>query len=152
MENEEIKEKIKKLLTDNPKEEIFNKIKKLLEMKSSHLSELIPSISNFPGVYLIYKGEYELGGFIYVGETDDLKRRLKGDLSRGKKRYHSFLNKLSKKFNLSEESLKKIIEKDYTFSFVETSSKEMAFVIEGILTSKYYAQLDNSKKKYFSKE
>lgn len=138
---------IQRLISKNPEEEILKNINELINKPASKIAELVKDekIPKKSGVYLIYKNKFEKGGFIYVGETDDLLRRLKGDISRGKRRYHTFLNKFEK--DKSEAEIRDILEKEYLFSYVETISKEMAFIIEGILI-RTYKPLSNKIKGY----
>ncbi len=146
MDNEKIDSLIKKLLSDNPQRYIKNKINEIIDKKAIKISQLIQEVPKKSGVYLIYEKEFKPETFIYIGECDDLVRRLKGDISRGKKRYHTFLRKIGE--NKTEKQIKEIIEKDYLFSYIETESKEMAFIIEGILIRIYHSQLWNKSKKY----
>ena len=145
MDIEKLDSLIGNLITNNPKKEILSKIKELLENPPLKINDLVNN--NLPkksGVYLIYKKEFKKEEFIYAGETDDLRRRLKGDISRGKKKYHTFLNKIGK--NKSKEEIKEILNKDYLFSYIETDSKEIAFIIEGILIRIYHPQYNKLKK------
>lgn len=87
------------------------------------------------GVYLIYKDN----NIIYIGETDNLVRRLVGDIGRYKTKegkielFHSLNRHVrDKNLLLTAEEIMKKIEEDYLFSYVETS-KDMAIAIEGIL-------------------
>jgi hypothetical protein len=136
----------KEIITDNPNEYILNKIKELLEKEPLKLSEVLKQIEKSSGVYIVYEKEFKEEQFIYVGETDDLVRRLRGDISRGKKRYHTFLRKIAE--NKTENEIKETLERDYLFSFIKTKSKELAFVIEGVLIRIYKDQLWNTIKKY----
>ena len=145
-----IKEIINDLIPYKINDDIFKQIIKLLENNPKSLSNLLKEINKKPGVYIIYKKKKKK--IIYVGETDDLVRRLKGDISRGKMRYHSFLRKVSKNYKTKkEEKIKKILEKEFLFTCIETPSKEAAFVIESILI-RYLDpnQLWNQNRKYYN--
>ena len=147
MDTDKIKSFIINLLTKNPEGYILNKIKDLIKKPPLQIDRLIKTVPKSPGVYLIYNRVHKKEDFIYVGETDDLSRRLKGDISRGKRRYHTFLKMISSE-STSENKIKEIIRNDYLFSYILTESKESAFIIEGILIRTYYKNLCNKIKKY----
>jgi len=150
----EFKQLTDKVLTKDQKRYILSKIKGLLSKKAKKLPVVLDEISRSSGVYIIYHKRNNK--IVYIGESDDLVRRLKGDLSRGKVRYnHTFLSKVAEKYNIpvkNEKKIKEIIKNNFVFSYVETISKEIAFVIEGILirymNEKCPDQLWNKIKKY----
>ena len=151
MGDEKLELLIRELITDNPFQEILSKINNLKDKKPQEIVKLVKKgISKTSGVYLIYERDHlKRGEFVYVGETDNLKRRLEGDISRGKERYHTFLRKIGK--NKSESEIRGILD-NYRFSYIKTNSKEMAFVIEGILIRLYRSQLKFNKIKKYQKE
>ncbi len=125
---------ISELLTENPKKEILKKISELLEKRPIKLSHLLKELRENSGVYLIYEREFKEGGLVYVGETRNLLGRLRVDISYGRINKHTFLKKIAEEFNLSDqEEIKNKVENDFLFSAIETQSKEIAFVIEGII-------------------
>ena len=148
---------INKLLGENSNEEISKNINKLINEKPIKLSQLLKELKKNSGVYLIYEKEFKKGSFIYVGETRNLFGRLKVDISYGRKKHHTFLKKIAKEFNLSsKEEIKNKIEEDFLFSAIETKSKEMAFVIEGVIDRSYNPQFNKTQKtigiqKYYCK-
>lgn len=147
---------IRELITSKPEDYLLEKINELIEKNPLKISQLIDSLSDKSGVYVAYEGEYKPESFVYVGETDSLKRRLKGDISRGKLRYHTLLRKIVK--NLlqrtgqdNEEQIKEELDRKFLFAFIETESKEIAFVIEGVLIRTYKEQLKFNKIKKYQK-
>jgi len=106
--------------------------KKLLEITPIFIYKInLDKINETPGVYLIYNGNNKI---IYVGETKNLNRRIKGDISRGKKRYHSLLSILAKKYNLKDENeVKKFVLKKLKISFIEVNNTNMCKLIEAFL-------------------
>ena len=132
-------------------EDISGMIKTLIGKKPLKISELKKNLASefknkykkgtkkAPGVYLIRKE----GEIIYIGETDNLIRRLIGDIGKarisinpktGKEKLFHSLNRHIKEENslLTSEGIK-IEHKNYSFSYIETESKNMAKAIEGIL-------------------
>jgi hypothetical protein len=99
------------------------------------------------GVYLLYKGK----NIIYVGETDNMVRRLFGDIGEAriairkkdgrKSMFHPLCRHVREKYNLikiedrslATERIKKIIRRDYSVKYITTEDKDMALAIEGIL-------------------
>lgn len=143
-----IKLAINNLLTENPKKEILKKINELIvKKKPIKLSQLLKELRTHSGVYLIYPKKFEKENFIYVGETRNLLGRLKTDMSGGRTSLHTFLKKIAMDFNLSDkEEIKKKIEEDFLFSVIETQSKEMAFVIEGVINRRYKPKFNKKQK------
>lgn len=138
---------VRNILTDQPEQYILDKIKELIEKNPTTIDLFTKTISNKPGVYIIYNKNHPEQNFIYVGETDNLYRRLIGDISRGKKRYHTFLRKIAQEKNILEETqLKKYINENYVIAFIETVSKEAAFIIEGVLIKAYSPKYNKNKK------
>lgn len=125
------------------------------------LKDIKTKLKIVPGVYLIYKDNQ----VIYIGETDNLARRLLGDIREArlanpnKTPFHSFIMKIMKKEEIDterdikhiEEDIKRILKKNFLFSYVPTESKEIAFLVEGVLIRYYYNKnpdLWNKVKKY----
>jgi len=170
------KKEIDQIITSNPEKYILNKINEIFKEKPKKLSKIKQVITRTSGVYLIYRGKKKIKNIVYIGETDDLYRRIIGDLSRGKLRYnHTFLGKVARdlgyknylisshnktrKVQISKNEVLKIekrikgeIGRHYLFAYIGTKDKELAFLIEGILirhfVKNFPGQLWNKPKKY----
>lgn len=170
MNEEKIKNKISELITKDCNKEALNLICNLLRNSPEKLSLTINNLIKesergsfrdkgkyhkwfiIPGAYLIYYRGIKKKDIVYVGETDDLIRRIKGDISGSKVKNannheritHTFVNIVKDKFNLeSNEQLQKKLKKYFLFSYVTTQSKVLAQIIEDVILEIYYNQLWN---------
>lgn len=148
-----VKKTIDKILTRHPTKTILRHINDLINKKPIRFYE--ENIMNLPrtdGVYLIFKKPFKKGEFIYVGETRTIHGRLTSvkdaRMRNGKPTNHSFIKYINETYDeYNETKLRKIVKKNYAFSSIEVESKEMAFVIEGIIQRIYRKQLKNKKRK-----
>jgi hypothetical protein len=175
-DTKEINTLIREIISNNPKKRILNEIIKLLNKPPQNLIKTEKTLfkqlklkntckksrksgklkyCTVPGVYLIYSKDRKIK---YIGETDDLVGRIAGDIGEvkinkktGKAMHHTFITYLIKQYELkSRKKIKSKLKNDFLFSFIKTESKDMAFVIEGVLLrrkSKNY-DLINKLKKY----
>ncbi len=150
---EQIIKTIERILTLHPIETILNHIITLIgKVPMEFNAENIKGLSTKDGVYLVFEKPVIKEKFIYVGETRTLKGRLTSikdaRMRNGKPTNHTFIGKLNKKYNEFDElKLREIVGEKYVFSFIEVESKEMAFVIEGIIQRIYGNQLWNNPRK-----
>jgi uncharacterized protein YcgL (UPF0745 family) len=144
---------VQKLLNNNPikikelETELFEKFKYLGEGKINKYSKKTKT-RQVSGIYLIYRGGKERKDIIYVGETDNLVRRLVGDIGEARisneKLFHTLNRYIKKSFpNYNTSQIKEEIEQHYYFSYLETDDKELALAIEGLMI-KYLRKIGNN--------
>lgn len=177
MENEEINKIVVRNLMENANLESIRLVNKLLDKSNTpkKLSEIIEDIKNLSkehnkenkskygawkvisGNYLIYLRGTDKKNIVYVGETEDLVRRIKGDIAgseiknknNNERITHTFIRKLKNgktipSFKITnDKELQEILEKEFFFSYIETPSKILAQIVERIILELYFLQLWN---------
>ena len=110
---------------DNMKYNIDLRIRKLkpylieiISAKEHSFSER--KIPKSPGIYLILKKD--TNDVVYIGETENLRKRIVDNLISGDKQAHTLRKKLAKTYNLkTEKEITDFLKENFTFKFIETN-------------------------------